>query len=329
MLLLGAWAGALSDRFNRRRITLVTQSLMALQAIVLGICDVTGNINVPIVFALTGMLGLVGAIDNPARRALVTELVPEADMSNAMSLNTAVMTGSRIFGPAIASALVGPLGTGWLFVLNGISFAAMLFGVAGLRTAQMYSPAPRPAGGTPVRDGLRFVAHNDRLRVLFIVFTIVSTFAFNYSVSLPKLSDIKWGDPKYFGWVLAVTSMGSLFGALLTARLAKATYRWVAVNTLVLGVANIGMAWSPNVWVAFVWAIPLGKLDHSTRISARYARSFTSANGSCVSGEHPYWWPNYRVHRRLHKRAVVTCLRRIYLVGCWCVHDDVDVEKGD
>jgi MFS family permease len=258
MLLLGAWAGALSDRFNRRRITFVTQSLMALQAIVLGICDITGNINVPIVFALTGMLGLVGAIDNPARRALVTELVPEADMSNAMSLNTAVMTGSRIFGPAIAAALVGPLGTGWLFVLNGISFAAMLFGVAGLRTAQMYSSAPRPAGGTPVRDGLRFVAHNDRLRVLFIVFTIVSTFAFNYSVSLPKLSDIEWGDPKYFGWVLAVTSMGSLFGALLTARLAKATYRWVAVNTLVLGVANIGMAWSPNVWVAFVWAIPLG-----------------------------------------------------------------------
>ena len=93
MLLLGAWAGALSDRFNRRRITLVTQSLMALQAIVLGVCDITGNINVPIVFALTGMLGLVGAIDNPARRALVTELVPEADMSNAMSLNTAVMTG--------------------------------------------------------------------------------------------------------------------------------------------------------------------------------------------------------------------------------------------
>ena len=258
MLIFGAWAGALSDRFNRRRITLITQSLMALQAIVLGVCDITGNINVPIVFALTGMLGLVGAIDNPARRALVTELVPEADMSNAMSLNTAVMTGSLIFGPAIASALVGPLGTGWLFVLNGISFAAMLFGVAGLRTAQMYSPAPRPAGGTPVRDGLRFVAHNDRLRVLFIVFTIVSTFAFNYSVSLPKLSDIEWGDPKYFGWVLAVTSVGSLFGALLTARLAKATYRWVAVNTMVLGVANIGMAWSPNVWVAFVWAIPLG-----------------------------------------------------------------------
>lgn len=258
MLLLGAWAGALSDRFNRRRITIITQSLMAVQAVVLGICDLTGNINVPIVFALTTMLGLVGAIDNPARRALVTELVPEVDMSNAMSLNTAVMTGSRIFGPALASALVGPLGTGWLFILNGASFATMLFGLTGLRTAQMYSPAPRPAGGTPVRDGLRFVAHNERLRVLFVFFTVVSTFAFNYSVSLPKLSDIEWGDPKYFGWVLAVTSVGSFLGALLTARLAKATYRWVAVSMIVLGVANIGMAWSPNVWIAFVWAIPLG-----------------------------------------------------------------------
>jgi MFS family permease len=258
MLLLGAWAGALSDRFNRRRITLATQSLLALQAIVLGVCDLTGNINVLIVFLLTATLGIVGAIDNPARRALVTELVPEADMTNAMSLNTAVMTGARIFGPAIASALVGPLGTGWLFILNGVSFATMLVGLVGLRTANMYSPAPRPAGGTPVRDGLRFVAHNDRLRVLFIVFTVVSTFAFNYSVSLPKLSDVVWGDPEYFGWVLAATSVGSLFGALLTARLSKATYQWIAVNTVGLGIANIGLAWSPNIWIAFVWAVPLG-----------------------------------------------------------------------
>lgn len=258
MLIFGAWAGALSDRFNRRRITFVTQSLMALQAIVLGICDITGVINVPLVFVLSTLLGLVGAIDNPARRALVTELVPEADLSNAMSLNAAVMTGSRIFGPALASALVGPLGTGWLFVLNGFTFAAMLFGVAGLRAAQMFSPAPRPAGGTPVRDGFRFIIHNERLRVLFIVFTVVSTFAFNYSVSLPKLADNEWGDPKYFGWVLAVTSIGSLLGALLTARLSKATYRWVAISAAVLGVSNLGMAWSPTVWVAFIWAIPLG-----------------------------------------------------------------------
>ena len=258
MLIFGAWAGALSDRFDRRRTTIVTQSLMALQAIVLGICDISGVISVELVFILTGVLGLVGAIDNPSRRGLVTELVPPHEIGNAMSLNTAVMTGSRIFGPAIAATLVGPLGTGWLFIINGMSYVFMLYGVVGLRKSEMFTPEPRPAGGTPVRDGIRFVRTHRRLFPLFVVFSLVSTFAFNYGVSLPKLSDIQWGNAEYFGWVLAVTSIGSLIGALATARLHLTTYTWVAGAALMLGVANIGMAIAPNVWVAFVWAIPLG-----------------------------------------------------------------------
>ncbi len=258
MLIFGAWAGALADRFDRRRTTIATQSLMALQAIVLGICDVAGVINVELVFVLTGILGLVGAIDNPSRRGLVTELVPPHEIGNAMSLNTAVMTGSRIFGPAIAASLVGPLGTGWLFIINGMSYVFMLYGVVGLRKSEMFTPEPRPAGGTPVRDGIRFVRTHHRLFPLFVVFSLVSTFAFNYGVSLPKLSDIQWGNAEYFGWVLAVTSIGSLIGALATARLHLTTYKWVAGAALMLGVANIGMAIAPNVWIAFVWAIPLG-----------------------------------------------------------------------
>jgi MFS family permease len=258
MLVFGAWAGALADRFDRRRTTIVTQSLMALQAIVLGVCDVAGVINVELVFVLTGVLGLVGAIDNPSRRGLVTELVPPHEIGNAMSLNTAVMTGSRIFGPALAASLVGPLGTGWLFIINGMSYVFMLYGVVGLRKSEMFTPEPRPAGGTPVRDGIRFVRTHHRLFPLFIVFSLVSTFAFNYGVSLPKLSDIQWGNAEYFGWVLAVTSIGSLIGALATARLHLTTYRWVAGAALMLGVANVGMAIAPNVWVAFVWVIPLG-----------------------------------------------------------------------
>ena len=258
MLILGAWAGAFSDRFDRRRTTVITQSLMAVQAIVLGICDVAGVINVPLVFVLTGFLGVIGAIDNPSRRGLVTELVPPHEIGNAMSLNTAVMTGSRIFGPALAATLVGPLGTGWLFIINGISYVFMLYGLVGLRKAEMFTPEPRPAGGTPVRDGIRFVRTHQRLYPLFVVFAVVSTFAFNYGVSLPKLSDTQWGNAEYFGWVLAVTSVGSLIGALSTARLHLTTYTWVASAALMLGVANVGMAIAPNVWVAFVWAVPLG-----------------------------------------------------------------------
>ena len=258
MLLLGAWAGAFADRFDRRRTTVITQSLLALQAIVLGVCDVAGVINVELVFVLTGLLGIIGAIDNPSRRGLVTELVPPHEIGNAMSLNTAVMTGSRIFGPALAATLVGPLGTGWLFIINGLSYVFMLYGVVGLRKSEMFTPEPRPAGGTPVRDGIRFVRTHERLFPLFVVFALVSTFAFNYGVSLPKLSDTQWGNAEYFGWVLAVTSIGSLIGALATARLHMTTYTWVASAALMLGVANVGMAIAPNVWVAYVWAIPLG-----------------------------------------------------------------------
>jgi MFS family permease len=258
MLLLGAWAGAFADRFDRRRTTIITQSLLALQAIVLGICDVAGVINVELVFVLTGLLGIIGAIDNPSRRGLVTELVPPHEIGNAMSLNTAVMTGSRIFGPALAATLVGPFGTGWLFIINGLSYVFMLYGVVGLRKSEMFTPELRPAGGTPVRDGIRFVRSHQRLFPLFIVFSLVSTFAFNYGVSLPKLSDTQWGNAEYFGWVLAVTSIGSLIGALATARLHMTTYTWVASAALMLGVANVGMAIAPNVWVAYVWAIPLG-----------------------------------------------------------------------
>ena len=258
MLLLGAWAGAFADRFDRRRTTAITQSLLALQAIVLGVCDVAGVINVELVFVLTGLLGIIGAIDNPSRRGLVTELVPPHEIGNAMSLNTAVMTGSRIFGPALAATLVGPLGTGWLFIINGLSYVFMLYGVVGLRKSEMFTPEPRPAGGTPVRDGIRFVRTHQRLFPLFVVFSLVSTFAFNYGVSLPKLSDTQWGNAEYFGWVLAVTSIGSLIGALATARLHMTTYTWVASAALMLGVANVGMAIAPNVWVAYVWAIPLG-----------------------------------------------------------------------
>src|SRR4051794_13344328 len=126
MLLLGAWAGAVADRVDRRRMTLITQSLLALQAAMLAVFDFSGLITLPIVYALSLAAGVIGALDNPARRGFVTELVDPEDIPNAMSLNTAVMTGSRIFGPALAAALISSVGTSWCFAINAISFLAIL-----------------------------------------------------------------------------------------------------------------------------------------------------------------------------------------------------------
>jgi MFS family permease len=237
---------------------LITQAGLALQAFLIGVLDLTGSINVPIVYALSLMLGVIGAFDNPARRGLVTELVPIEDLPNAMSLNTAVMTGSRIFGAAIATALVGPLGTGWLFILNGISYAAMIYGITGLRKSEMYPPMQRPAGGSPVRDVFKYVAGNRRLATMFSVYLIVSTFAFNYGVALPKLADVRWGDARAFGWIMATTGIGNLAGALLTARHKVVTMRWFVGNIALLGASGIGLAFAPSLIFAFLWSIPLG-----------------------------------------------------------------------
>ncbi len=258
MLFFGTWCGALADRHNRRRIAMITQCALAGQAFLLGVLDLTGLINVPIVYALSLLLGIIGAFDNPARRGLVTELVPPVDLPNAMSLNTAVMTGSRVFGAAIATLLIGPLGTGWLFILNGFSYAAMIYGISGLRKSEMYPPMQRPAGGSPVREVFKYVAGNRRLLTMFLVYVAVSTFSFNFGVALPKLADIRWGDARAFGWIMASTGIGNLIGALLTARLRTVSMRWFVGNIAVLGLASIGMAFAPNVWLAFFWSIPLG-----------------------------------------------------------------------
>ena len=258
MLVLGTWAGAFADRYDRRTIMIATQSLMALQAMVLGVLDLTDNVTLPVVWALSLFLGVVGAMDNPARRGLITELVPTTQLGNAMSLNTTVMTGSRVFGAALAALLVVPLGTGWLFILNGVSYAAMIYGVVGLRTAEMVPAVKRPSGGTPVRDVFRYVASNRRLSSMFIAYIVVSTFAFNYSVVFPKFADVKWGNEDAFGWLLTVTGIGSVVGSLATARLQRVSLRWLMFNVGVLGAANIAIAFSQQLWLAFMLCLPLG-----------------------------------------------------------------------
>ena len=258
MLLLGAWAGAIADRTNRRKMTLITQTALAAQSLLLGALDLSGHISIHAVYALSLTLGLINAFDNPARRGLVTELVAVEDIPNAVSLNTAVMTGSRIFGPALAAALVRPLGTGWLFIINGASFAAILVGIIAMDKTMLRVAPPARRGGKPVREALAFIRDDVALKSLFVVLTIVSTFAFNYSVVLPKLADSRWGSDSVFGWLLATVSVGSLIGSLLTAGREKVSLRWFNGSVALLGVANIALAWAPNLFSAFLLAVPLG-----------------------------------------------------------------------
>ncbi|MGE3586968.1 MAG: MFS transporter [Ilumatobacteraceae bacterium] len=204
------------------------------------------------------MLGVIAALDNPARRGFVIELVEPDEIGNVVALNTAVMTGSRIFGPALAAALVSPIGPGWLFIVNGLSFVAILWPMLRIDQSQMHVPPPAPRGGKPVREALAFVYRSPRLLVLFTVFATVGTFAFNHNVSLLALADDRFGDEELFGWLLAVTSVGSFVGSLVTAAADRVGSRWFFVSTAVLGLSGFGVAWAPSIWIAYAWSLPMG-----------------------------------------------------------------------
>jgi len=258
MLLLGSWAGAVADRRDKRLMTLLTQTLLAAQALTLGVLYLSGSVSLLTLYSLSLVLGVVNAFDNPARRGFVIELVEPQEISNAVSLNTAVMTGSRIVGPALAAFLKGPLGAGWLFIVNGISFVAILWPLWSIDRTSLHQSERAPRGGTPVRDAVRFIVRDRRLLTTFIVFTLVSTFAFNYSVSLLKLADVRFGDRRYFGILLATTGLGSLIGSLLTAARPRVTTWWFYGNGLLLGVSGLALAWAPNTPVALLVSVPVG-----------------------------------------------------------------------
>ena len=258
MLLLGAWAGGFADQRNRRKLTLITQSAMTAQALVLTVLDFRHLVTLPIAYGLSFVLGLAMAIDNPARRGLVLELVDTEHISNAMSINTAVMTGSRMFGPAIAAAMVLRVGTSWCFFVNLLSFFVVLGALVLIDPASLRVPARAPRGGTPVRDGLKFVWGNPTLRLVLLVMAVVSTFAFNYSVSLALLATSRFHNKGLFGWLLSVTSVGSLIGSLFMASRGVVSIRRYLGGIAVMGLSGLAMAFAPNQAVLFAASVPLG-----------------------------------------------------------------------
>ena len=258
MLVLGVWAGAIADRVDKRKMTMLTQSGQAALAVLLGVLALSGHAPLAVIYLVSLANGIVQAVDNPARRGFVIELVEPRHISNVVSLNTAVMTGSRIFGPALAALLLRWVEPGWLFIINGASFAAILWPIWHIDIAQLYVSPPASRGGQPVREALRFVRHNHRLLAIFLVFTVIGTFSFNYGVSLLKLADLRFGNKELFGWLLAVTSVGSLVGSLMTAARPRIGSTWFFGAAVVLGLSGFGVAWAPSIWVAYLLSLPLG-----------------------------------------------------------------------
>jgi MFS family permease len=259
MLLLGAWAGSFADRHDKWRLVLSTQTALGVTALVLGIVELSGGSRLWLMHALAMVTGLFNAFDNPVRRGLLAELVDPSMLSNAMSLNTAVMTGSRAVGPALAGLLLTRTEPGWIFVINGVSYLAMLAGLTSIdQRARRVTRSHGPAKGQTA-EGLRVVWAHPILRPAFVALIVVSTFSFNYAVSLPLLAkNVFDGDSSMFGVMLAVSSVGSLAGALWLAGKTSASLRTMLLMAGVQGVAAMAVSASPTFALALVFCIPMG-----------------------------------------------------------------------
>jgi MFS family permease len=259
VLLLGAWAGAVADRADKRRMLILTQTLAMFQSLAIAIVVFTHTETVGIIYALAAVQGVITAFDNPARRSFVVEMVPETELPNAVSLNSAVMTGSRVFGPALAGLLVVTFGFGWAFLIDAFSYLAVIWGLWAMRPAELYSVPPAAKGKGQVRQGLRYVFGEPKLLVPLVMMALIGTLAFNFSVTLPLLvKRTLHGDDTTFTILFSILSLGSLLGALYTARRKTITGRNLIASAFAFGISMIGLSAVPNLWFAFPVGVAMG-----------------------------------------------------------------------
>ena len=259
LLLLGLKAGALADQADRYRRTMRLSMVLAIIALALGVIVFSDAVNMAIVYAMTLMFGTASAFENPTRRSFVTDLVPPEQVGNVLSLNTTVMTGARMFGPAIAAVIATASSTGWVFLLNGLSYMALLVAMRQIDRSRLHTVAKPPPSPTPVRDGLRAVWSIPELRITLALFAIVSTFAYNYTVGLPLLvTDRLHADASMYGWLLSAMSLGNVVGALVVARLDLIPFYWVYGAGLSLGVTLAALSFTTSTPAAVLLAVAFG-----------------------------------------------------------------------
>ena len=192
ILLFGPLGGALADRHDKRRILLATQVTFGVLALGLWAIVATGVVELWMVYALSFLQGVTTSIDQPTRQSFFSEMVEEQDLPNAVSLNSAVMTGTRIVGPALAGALIAGVGLSWCFLLNAVSYLAVIAALLSMHTEELRRQrAPREAGA--IREGFRYAWRTDELRRPLVLMSVLYLFSFNYSVMIPLFAERTFG----------------------------------------------------------------------------------------------------------------------------------------
>lgn len=253
MLFFSLLAGALADRVRKRRLLLLTQGALMLQALALAALDWTGQIQFWHVAVLAAFYGVANTLDLPARQSFVGELVGKGDLMNAIALNATVFNGARVVGPAVAGLLIARYGVAPAFLLNGLSFLGVLVALAAIRNEG--APRPRAAAtlGQEILQGVRYAAGTPLIGLILGLLLVVSLFVLNFNVLVPLVArDVLHEGARGFGLLMASLGLGAVAGALALAAMTRTRppLALIVAAALVTAAGLLGLSAVRHFWVA-------------------------------------------------------------------------------
>ena len=276
VLLLSPYAGVIADRFPKRRLLQLTQLTMAFASLVLGLLAVAGVAQVWQVYLIAFLFGIGSAFDAPARQSFVSEMVGQDDLTNAVGLNSATFNAARIVGPAIAGLMIGALGggawaTGWVILINALSYGAVIWQLEHMDTSLLRSPLPAARTPGMLREGIRYLRSQPKMMAILVMVFFAGTFGMNFQITSALMAthvfDKGAGE---FGILGSAMAVGSLTGALLAARRVRIRLRLVAGAAAGFGVTEIVAGLMPT-YVAFALMCPFIGLCALTMLNSANA----------------------------------------------------------
>lgn len=238
-MLLGLFAGIVTDRFDNRRTVIATQSVQMVFAAVLAVFALTGHSSLAEVDVIAFLTGIAIVFDTPSRQSLTFQMVGRDELPNAVALNSSLFNTARIFGPALAGVVIAAVGVGWCFTINAVSFLAVLAGLLAMRKSELFPLADRrrPTVLKGTREGFAYVRRNKTVRVVILMMVVFASISFNFNILLPVLAKTTLhGSSITFGLISACFGAGALLGALASAAKGRTSWR-----TMLLGAAGFGV----------------------------------------------------------------------------------------
>ncbi len=259
ILLFAAYGGVVADRTDKRRLMIILQAAMGVQALVLGLLTVFGVVRFWEISVLAVILGLNNAFENSARQAFVREMVGPDELRNAITLNSVTVNAARAVGPAIGGVLIATVGVGVCFIANAASFGAVVASLVLMNTAALRPSPPAPRARGQLREGLRYAARTGDIAVPLIMMSLVGLLAYEFQVSLPVLArETFHGNSVVYGFMTASMGIGAVIGGLFTAARGRTGLRPMIIASAGFGVAILVCAYSPAIGLVYAALLFVG-----------------------------------------------------------------------